>query len=56
MIKAESIRKSENISNVEMNKISEWAKENKIRFNEQISKLMLRRDESEKKEKNLKYI
>ena len=41
MIKAESIREAENIVNVEMSKISEWAKENKIRFNEQKSKVLL---------------
>ena len=41
MIKAISIREAENIVNVEMSKISEWAKENKIRFNEQKSKVLL---------------
>ena len=41
MIKAESIREAENIANVEMNKITAWAKENKIRFNEGRSKVML---------------
>jgi len=32
MIKAESIREAENIAEVEINKITAWAKENKIRF------------------------
>ena len=41
MTKAESIREAENIADVEMSKISEWEKENKIRFNEQKSKVML---------------
>jgi len=41
MIKADSIREAENIANVELNKISVWAKDNKIRFNEQNSKVML---------------
>jgi hypothetical protein len=41
MIKAESIREAENIANVELCKISAWAKENKIRFNEQKSKVTL---------------
>jgi hypothetical protein len=41
MIKAESIREAENIANVELSKISEWAKENKIRFNERKAKVML---------------
>jgi len=36
-----SIREAENIFNVEMSKISAWAKDNKIRFNEQKSKVML---------------
>ena len=53
MIKAESIRKSENISNVEMSKISEWAKENTIRFNEQISKIMLMTKRKRKERKEL---
>ena len=38
MIKAESIREAENIANVELSKISAWAKENKIIFNEQKQK------------------
>jgi len=52
MIKADSIRKAENIANVEMNKISVWAKENKIRFTEQKSKVMLmtRRKRRERKD------
>ena len=41
MIKADSIREAENIANVELSKVSAWAKENKIRFNEQKSKVML---------------
>ena len=50
MIKSESIRESENFSNVEMSKISEWAKE-KIRFNEQKSKVMhMTRKRKESKE------
>jgi len=38
MIKAESIREAENVANVELSKITTWAKENKIRFNEKIKK------------------
>jgi hypothetical protein len=41
MIKAESIREAENIVNVELSKITAWAKDNKIRFNKQKSKVML---------------
>ena len=52
MIKAESIREAENIANVEFSKISAWAKENKIRFNEQKPKVMpmTRRKRKERKE------
>jgi len=32
MIKAETVGEAENIANVEMDKISIWAKDNKIRF------------------------
>jgi hypothetical protein len=39
--KAESIREAENIANVKLSKITTRAKENKIRFNEQKSKVML---------------
>jgi hypothetical protein len=35
MMKAESIGGAENIDNVELNKITEWATDNKIRFNEE---------------------
>jgi hypothetical protein len=52
MIKSYSIREAENIANVEMSKFSAWAKENKIRFNEQKSKviLMTRRKRKELKD------
>jgi hypothetical protein len=52
MIKSDSIREAENIANVEMSKFSAWAKENKIRFNEQKSKviLMTRRKRKERKD------
>jgi hypothetical protein len=52
MIKADSIREAENIANVEMSKVSAWAKHNKIRFNEQKSKviLMTRRKRKERKD------
>jgi len=50
MIKAESIGGVENIANVEMNKITAWGKEKKIRFNEGKSKatLMTRRRKEQK--------
>ena len=40
-MKAESIREAENITNIDMNKISMWARNNKINFNEQKSKVMV---------------
>jgi len=52
MIKAESIREAKNIANVDLSKISAWAVNNKIRFNEYKSKVMLmtRRKRKERKE------
>jgi hypothetical protein len=38
-VTAESIREAENITNIEMNKILTWAKNNKLTFNEEKSKL-----------------
>ena len=51
-MKAESIREAENITNIEMNKILIWAKNNNINFNEQKSKVMVisRRKGKENKE------
>jgi len=40
-VKAESIREAENITNMEMQKIVSWAKNNKINFNEHKSKVMV---------------
>ena len=40
-VKAETIREAENLANIEMGKITRWAKNNKITFNENKSKLML---------------
>ena len=40
-VKAESIREAENLTNIEMGKITRWAKNNKINFNENKSKVML---------------
>jgi hypothetical protein len=51
-VKAESIREAENMTNIEMNKIKNWAKNNKINFNEQKFKAMVisRRKREENKE------
>jgi hypothetical protein len=40
-VKAESIREAENITKIEMNKTLTWAKNNKLNFNEQKSKVMV---------------
>ena len=54
-IRSDSIRAAENISNIEMSKITEWSKNNKINFNEEKSKVMLisRRKRKENKEINI---
>jgi len=41
MVEAESIGEAENFANIELNKIAEWAADNKIQFNEGKSKVML---------------
>jgi hypothetical protein len=50
--RGKTVREVENIANIEMSKISSWAKDNKIRFNEQKSKAMLltRRKRRERRE------
>ena len=48
-VKAESISEAENITNIEMNKVLAWAKNNKIKFNEQKSKQWLDHDGKENK-------
>lgn len=52
MTKADSIPEAENIMNAELNKISIWARKNKLQFNEQKSQVMLltRRKRKENKE------
>jgi hypothetical protein len=51
-IRSSTTRAAENISNIEMTKITAWAKNNKIRFNEEKSKFMIvsRRKRKENKE------
>jgi len=50
--RGKTMREAENIAKIELHKISSWAKENKIQFNEQKSKAMLltRRKRKERKE------
>jgi hypothetical protein len=51
MTRAESTGKVENNANIEMDKISKWARDNKIKFNEEKPKVMLltRRKRKEQK-------
>jgi hypothetical protein len=51
-VKGESIREAENITNIVLNKILTWVKNNKLNFNEQKSKVMVisRRKRRENKE------
>jgi hypothetical protein len=51
MIRAELIGETENNANIEMDKIAKWARDNKINFNEEKSKVMLlmRRKRKEQK-------
>jgi len=50
--RGKTVREAENIANIELSKISSWAKDNKIRFNEQKSKALLltRRKRKERNE------
>ena len=41
LIRRETVSEIENIANLEFTKISKWARENKVRFNEKKSKTML---------------
>jgi hypothetical protein len=41
MVRADSVGEAENIANVQLSKITKWAKDNKLRFNEEKSKVML---------------
>jgi hypothetical protein len=55
MIKADSIQQAENITNVKLSKISAWAVNNKIRFNEHKSEVILMTRRKRKERKKLKY-
>jgi hypothetical protein len=52
-VKTDSIREAENITNIEMNKILNWAKNNKINFNEQKSKAMVISQRKRKENKEI---
>jgi hypothetical protein len=53
MIRADNIREAENIANVEMDKIANLAKNNKTRFNEEKSKVMLMTRQKRKEQKEV---
>jgi len=40
-VRAGNVQEAENFANIEINKITNWEKQNKITFNEQKSKVML---------------
>jgi hypothetical protein len=52
LTRGKSVNEVKNIANIELNKISSWTKENKVRFNKQKSKviLMTRREREERKD------
>ena len=52
LTRVKTVREAENIANIELSKISAWAKDNKTRFNDQKSKVMLmtRRKRRERKD------
>jgi len=51
IVRAESIGEAENIANVELNKITKWARYNKLRFNEGKSKVLLLTGKEKKRTK-----
>jgi len=55
MIRAESIGEVENNANIEMDKIANWARD-KIKFNEEKSKVMLITRRKRKEQKRLQCI
>ena len=56
MIRADSIREAENIANVEMDKIATCAENNKTKFNEEKSKVMLMTRRKRKEQKVAVYM
>ena len=55
-IRKETIRAAENISNIEMRKITAWSTDTKITFNEDKSKIMIISRRKRKVNKKLTYI
>jgi hypothetical protein len=52
-VKAETVREAENYANIEIRKITNWARENKITFNEQKSKVMVISRKKRRENKNV---
>ena len=55
LTKGESIVEAENYMNLELRKGSEWAKNNKLKFNEHKSKVMLMSRRKRKEKRRQKY-
>jgi hypothetical protein len=53
LTRGKSVSEVENIANTELKKVSMWAKENKVRFNDQKSKVMLMTLQKRKEIKDL---
>jgi len=52
LTRAKTVRDIENIANIELSKISAWAKDNKTRFKDQKSKVMLMTRRKKRERKN----
>ena len=52
-IRNETVRAEENISNIEMSKITAWSRNNKINFNEDKSKVMISSKRKRKQNKEI---
>jgi len=53
VVRAEAVREAENYANIEIRKITKWAKDNKITFNELKSKAMVVTRKKRKENKNV---
>ena len=53
LTRGKSVSEIENAANIELKKISKWAKDNKVRFNYQKSKVMLMTRRKRKERKDL---
>ena len=51
-VRVETVREAENYANIEIRKVTNWVKENKITFNEQKSKVMVISRKKRKQKRN----